>query len=77
MILDVGKILLCFKRFQEFFGQCFALFDITEQTVFIQGVYVKWVSWGALDVSPTLVGWSYFSLVLYKVAVAPVLSSNM
>ena len=52
--LNTGKTLLCFERFWEFFGNVLPVFNITEQTVLVQAIYVKRVSWGSLYVSYTL-----------------------
>ena len=54
VILNKGKLLLWFERLQEFFGNVLPVFDTTEQTVLVQAVYVKWVSWGSLYISYTL-----------------------
>ena len=54
MILNKGKLLLCFERLQESFGNVLPVFDTTEQTVLVQAVYVKWVSWESLYVFYTL-----------------------
>ena len=40
MILNTGKTLLFFERFREFFGNDLPVFNITEQTVLVQAVYV-------------------------------------
>ena len=56
MILDKAKHYYALKGFDSFFWQCFALFNITEQTALVQAdVYVKLVSWGSLYISYTLV----------------------
>ena len=43
-----------FMNIFEFFGNVLPVFNITEQTVLVQAVYVKWVSWGSLYISYTL-----------------------
>ena len=58
--LNTGNTLLCLERFPEFFGNVLPAFNITEQTVLIQAIYVKWVSWGSLYVP------SYFCSNLSK-----------
>ena len=39
------------------------VFDIAEQTVFVQAVYVKWISWGSSYLSATLATWELKVLV--------------
>ena len=54
MILNTSKTLLCFERVGEFFGNVLSIFNITEHTVLVQAVYVKWVSWESFYISYTL-----------------------
>ena len=53
-MLNTSKILLCFERFQEFFGNVWPVSNITEQTVLVQSSCVKQVSLEFLYISYTL-----------------------
>ena len=41
LYIPTVKTLLCFERCREFFGNGLPVFDITEQTVLVQAIYVK------------------------------------
>ena len=41
VLLNTGKTLLCFERFQDFLGNVLPVLNITKQTVLVQTVYVK------------------------------------
>ena len=68
MILNTGKTLPKNSRNLSNQSNVLPVFNITEQTVLVQAVYVKRVSWGPLYVSYTLdvVGYAQFLLMTFK-----------